>query len=209
MLVPALAPWVHVTLYYASFFSANAILAMHGAWVSSVKNKTIIVDVEAGTPQNQRLKVTCGKSATSPNGANGSHRIFWDHYYSATPSLAAWVPRKLAAAFQPVNGTYHWQIDARNDVNYDMYHAWESSTLVGTVFRPTKLRSLSGPLALQLDACELLCRTANHFARTYKLDVGALTGSGFEGDRSAIMRRLTKQRPPNLLNQAMFDELVA
>src|SRR5262245_56287838 len=30
MLVPASAPWAHVTLYYASFFSANAILGMFG-----------------------------------------------------------------------------------------------------------------------------------------------------------------------------------
>lgn len=209
MMVPALAPWVHVTLYYASFFSANAVLAMHGAWVSNVRNRTIMVDVEAGTPTAQRLKITCGKAATSPNGANGSHRIFWDHYYAATPVLAAWVPKKLASAFQPVNGTYHWQTDARNDVNYDMHHAWESSKLLGTTFKPAKLKSVSGPLALQLEACELMCSAAVHFAKKYKLDSGALVGGGSVGDRSAITRRLTKQRPPNLLDQAIFDELVA
>lgn len=209
MLVPALAPWAHVSLYYASYFSANAILAMHGAWVSSVRSRTIIVDVEAGAPGSQCLRVTSGSGAMSPNGARGSHRIFWDHYYGSASVLTAWVPPKMASAFQPVNGTYHWQTDARNEANYDMHQAWESSKLMATAFNPARLKSLSGPMAVQMEACEVLCRTAIHFAKAYKLDVGGLAGGGFDGDRSAITRRLTKQRPPSLLNQSKFDELVA
>jgi hypothetical protein len=209
MLVPVSAPWAHVTLYYASFFSANAILAMHGGWVSSVKNKTTLVDVERGTPTSQRLKIHRGKSATSPNGASGSHRIFWDHYYGATPNLTAWVPTNLTGAFQPVNGTYSWQTDARNEINYDMHCAWESSKQLRATFRTTKLKSVSGPLALQLEACELLTRTAKHFAARYGLEGNSLGNCGFNGDRTSIIRGLAKQRPPALLNQSFFEELIA
>src|SRR5262249_44800235 len=33
MFIPSNAPWAHVTLYYASFFGANAILGMFGGWM--------------------------------------------------------------------------------------------------------------------------------------------------------------------------------
>src|SRR5712671_5035449 len=32
MSIPSNAPWAHVTLYYSSFFAANAILGMFGVW---------------------------------------------------------------------------------------------------------------------------------------------------------------------------------
>src|SRR6266581_4007811 len=33
MFIPSNAPWAHVTLYYSSFFAANAILGMFGGWL--------------------------------------------------------------------------------------------------------------------------------------------------------------------------------
>src|SRR5437870_13269655 len=33
MFIPSNAPWAHVTLYYSSFFGANAILGMFGGWL--------------------------------------------------------------------------------------------------------------------------------------------------------------------------------
>src|SRR6266516_4758285 len=53
MFIPSNAPWAHVTLYYSSFFAANAILGMFGAW-SHLKR---LVDVESGIPHSQVLRI--------------------------------------------------------------------------------------------------------------------------------------------------------
>src|SRR5579864_6768929 len=75
MFIPSNAAWAHVTLYYSSFFGANAILGMFGAWVHYER----LVDVDLGTPTNQILRVS--KPVHSPSGYKGSHRVFWDLFY--------------------------------------------------------------------------------------------------------------------------------
>src|ERR1700735_3516046 len=54
MLIPSNAPWAQVTLYYSSFFAANAILGMFGAWIHIRR----MVDVESGTVGSQTLYLT-------------------------------------------------------------------------------------------------------------------------------------------------------
>jgi hypothetical protein len=49
MLIPSNAPWAHVTLYYSSFFAANAILGMFGVWIDLRR----VIDVEQGTPNSK------------------------------------------------------------------------------------------------------------------------------------------------------------
>src|SRR5438046_1606169 len=46
MLVPASAPWAQVTLYYSSFFAANAILGTFGGWIGHTQDGIRMVDVE-------------------------------------------------------------------------------------------------------------------------------------------------------------------
>src|ERR1700674_514085 len=53
MFIPSNAPWAHVTLYYSSFFGANAILGMFGGWLDHER----LVDVEQGVPANQILRI--------------------------------------------------------------------------------------------------------------------------------------------------------
>src|SRR5204862_8256395 len=72
MFIPSNAPWAHVTLYYSSFFAANAIVAMFGVWL----NYEMLVDVDQGIATRQILKVT--KKPKSPNKEQVSHRVFWD-----------------------------------------------------------------------------------------------------------------------------------
>jgi hypothetical protein len=209
MLVPASLPWGQVTLYYASFFSANSLLAMFGSWVGQTITGVITVDVEKGSPGQQELRIFRGAKAKSPNGARGSHRIFWDFFYDSIPSISAWVPQRLAGALNPVNGDYTWQITSRNDVNYDMFHAWQASKQFHGTFRKAKLNSLSGPMRLQLEATEHLIRLALYFARELSLSGSALVGCGITGDRANIQKGLLKQKSPALINQSAFPEFVA
>jgi len=204
MLVPASAPWAQVTLYYASFFAANAILGMFGGWIGQTPDGMRVVDVEHGIPGAQELHIH--RRLPSPNGARGSHRVFWDFFYDAAASIAAWAPRSLATALSPVNGDFAWQIAERNDVNYDMFSAWAAAKLFHGTFKSSRLTSLSGPLQLQFEASERLIRLALQFATEVGLSTTALEGCGQMGTVAQVRRRLGAQRPPQLVTQSAFQE---
>ncbi|HYK01811.1 MAG TPA: hypothetical protein VE974_08645 [Thermoanaerobaculia bacterium] len=207
MLVPVAAPWAQVTLYYSSFFAANAILGMFGGWVGQVRGSTTIVDVEQRTPGSQRLRIH--RRQRSPNRAAGSHRAFWDFFYDATPGIVAWAPPTLASALDPVNGDVSWQIGERNNVNYDMHYAWEAATHFHRTFKSSKLESITGPAALQLEATQQMLRLATHFACDVDVSCGSLRGCGVSGDRAHIQRILVRQRPPNLTAQSELASILS
>lgn len=136
MFIPSNAPWAHVTLYYSSFFAANAILGMFGAWVHFDR----LVDVDSGTANSQVLRIT--KRVQSPSGYRGSHRVFWDLFYEGCNTISPWVPNELQSITAPVNNDRIWQITARNEVNYDMFNAFDGATILENSFNPKRLRSL-------------------------------------------------------------------
>jgi len=206
MLVPISAPWAQVTLYYASFFAANAILGIFGGWIGHTQTGDRVVDVERGIAGSQELRIH--RRPSSPNGAAGSHRRFWDFFYDATATIAAWAPPKLASALGPVNGDFAWQIAERNAVNYDMFHAWSASARFYSTFKPAKLKTLTGPLQLQLDATESLIRLALHFAKDVSLSTMSLAGCGHTGTRLQVQRKLTGQAPPRLVTQSGLSGLL-
>jgi hypothetical protein len=204
MLVPASAPWAQVTLYYASFFAANAILGMFGGWIGHTADGLRVIDVEHGAPGAQELRIH--RRLPSPSGAVGSHRVFWDFFYDAAATISAWAPASLAVALNPVNGDFAWQIAERNDVNYDMFSAWTSAKLFHGTFRPSRLTSLRGPLQLQFEASERLIKLALRFAADLGLATTALEGCGQSGTVSQVRKRLGAQRPPQLVMQSAFQE---
>ncbi len=87
MLVPISAPWAQVTLYYSSFYAANAVLGMFGGWIGHSKTGIRVVDVERGVAGSQELRIH--RKFRSPSGATGAHRVFWDVFYDATASISA------------------------------------------------------------------------------------------------------------------------
>ncbi len=206
MLVPVSAPWAHVTLYYASFFAANAILGIFGCWLGQTRNGLRLVDVRHGVPGNQELRIH--RRPSSPSGASGSHRAFWDFFYDGVASIVAWAPGELAPSLNPVNNDFGWQIAERNGINYDMFHAWSASTLFYNTFKPAKLKTLSGPLKLQLDSTERILKLALHFAKAVSLSANALEGCGAEGTRLQIQNRLASQASPRLVTQSGFAKLL-
>jgi hypothetical protein len=207
MLVPVSAPWVQVTLYYSSFFAANAILGMLGGWVGQTKTgKRLLVDVERGVPGSQELKIH--RKFQSPSGANGSHRVFWDLFYDATASISAWAPPALISALDPVNNDFAWQIGERNDVNYDMFHAWQASSLFFGTFDSANLASLSGPPALQLDKTDLMIKLALFFADAVALPGHSLDGCGVAGTRRDRQKLLVNEVPPHLVAQSQLPTIL-
>lgn len=206
MLVPVSVPWAHVTLYYSSFFAANAILGMFGGCISQTKSGNRVVDVERGVPGSQALRVH--RRLASPAGAVGSHKTFWDFFYDAAASISAWAPPALEPALKPVNGVFSWQIDERNSVNYDMFQAWDASTLLSGTFNAARLNTLSGPLQLQLETTERIVHLGLSFANTLSLPNTALGGCGHAGTRHQIQRRLVTQRAPSMVTQSELSVLL-
>lgn len=206
MLVPISAPWAQVSLYYGSFFAANAILGMFGGWVGQTHTGVRVVDVDRGAPGVQALKVH--RKVSSPRSAKGSHRIFWDIFYDATASIVAWAPPSLVGALSPINGDYAWQTAARNNVNYDTYHAWDASVSMYASLKPSKLKTLSGPISLQLDTTKLMIHLGLHFASELSLARGAIEGCGASGTRAQMQKRLVKQAAPNVMAQSALTEFL-
>lgn len=201
MFIPSNAPWAHVTLYYSSFFAANAILGMFGAWIHFDR----LVDVDHGTANNQVLRIT--KRVQSPSGYNGNHRLFWDLFYEGCNTISPWVPNDLQSATAPVNNNRVWQITARNEVNYDMFRAFDGAMFLGSSFNPKKLRSLRGPLGQQLDVTEGMLKLALYFANRFGVRSFAYEGLG-TGTRAKVLRALVTRVPPGLATQSVLQDLL-
>jgi hypothetical protein len=201
MLIPSNAPWAHVTLYYSSFFAANAILGMFGAWVHYER----LVDVDLGTANNQILRIA--RRVHSPSGYKGSHRVFWDLFYEGCNTISPWVPTELQSTTAPVNNDRVWQITARNEVNYDMLSAFDGAIFLGSSFKPKKLRSFSGPLGQQLEVTEGMLKLALHFANLFGVSSFAYEGLG-TGTRAKILRALVTRVPPSLATQSVLQDLL-
>lgn len=201
MLVPAAVPWAHVTLYYSSFFAANAVLGMFGGWIGVGR----VVEVGEGRPGGQAVRIH--RRMRSPRVAGGSHQRFWDFFYDSVAGLTAWTPREFGDALSPSTGNYDWQIVGRNAVNYDMTRAWMSSVDFGGKFDGKHLGTVKGPIALQLEAAEQVIGLAQYFA-----DELAVFSFGFganeNGTRRQIQRRLATRRPPGVVGQSGFAEMI-
>jgi hypothetical protein len=195
MFIPSNAPWAHVTLYYSSFFGANAVLGMFGGWVHIER----IVDVESGTPTMQVFRIH--RRFSSPSGLNGSHQIFWDFFYEACNTIRPWVPPSLEQITHPVNNNRTWQIKARNAINYDMHAALSSSNIFQSTFNPQRR-----PLRQQLDLTEGMLKLAVHFANRLGVHSFAFEGTG-TGQRPKILKSLVTKVPPRLMNQSIIQEL--
>jgi hypothetical protein len=202
MFIPSNAPWAHVTLYYSSFFGANAILGMFGGWLDHQR----MVEVDQGTPGTQTFRIS--KRLKSPSGYRGSHKIFWDNFYEGCSStIAPWVPTELEPAVLPVNGDRTWLTTARNQVNYDMHGAVTGVKLFDSNFNPRRLRTLSGALGQQFEVTECMLKLAIYFATHLKVYSFAYEGLG-TGARAKLFRELVSKAAPGLVNQSIMRELI-
>ena len=202
MFIACNAPWAHVTLYYASFFGANAILGMFGGWLDHER----MVEVRDGTPTSQALKVH--RRLHSPSGFKGSHKIFWDNFYDGcNNTISAWAPNHLTPAVTPVNGDRAWQTTTRNELNYDMHGAYAGALNFGNGFNPRKLKALSGDLGQQLVVTECMLKLAIYFAKFIKVSSFAYEGMG-NGTRGEVFEGLVSKPVPRVVDHSEFKRMM-
>lgn len=165
------SPWTFVGLYYACFFSARAILALHGGWFV---RPALWLEVSNGSPGQIELSVR-RRSHVACQGFSGSHRCFWMVFYQAVQGIVNHVPPNYAHALQPILNSPTWLINTRNDLNYRSTNAFKHQLEFATKFNPAGLPScLPGAHIVVDNAASALQGLASHLRLTYALssDVG-------------------------------------
>lgn len=201
LMIGSASPWTHVTLYYGSFYAARALLAMFGA---AVFGKSV-VDVSIGTPGRQQLSLrrigpNPGQESTT---YSGSHQRFWDFFYNAVSSLRPFVAPEFAAALAPVSGDPVWQIDKRNEINYDSAVGLVLARDFARSFSKTAFpTSLPGALGTQFRVFESLLVLTYSYATSFGLQTDALNGLGVLGSlRDKVRTLVYNEKSPALIRQ--------
>ena len=188
-MMPSASGWAHVTMYYGAFYAASALLGMFGAWKLPKRN---VIDVVLAQPGAQEFQIRA-----EPTTYNGSHRMFWDFFYSNVTSLVAWVDTALVPAISPVMGSRVWLTDTRNTVNYDSHASCDLIATFGGGFRRSSFpTSLPGVINTQFSVLEGILKIAADFAKEFGLTTDALNAMSASGDRRSRIRELVLDANP-------------
>ena len=195
-LSPGFASWAHVTSYYAAYYSARAILGMFGIYIDA---PNIIVDVSVGNIGSQELRVTTNKNTIELmlGGIRGPHKQFWSAYYQVGTLLHSYVTDPvLRVAISPVSASNTWQIDNRNDVNYDMIKSVDLICQFENTFKRTSFpNGLPGILNTQFKITEATLLLAFKYAKEFALNTDALDSlPGSKSLRAKVNRYIIKSR---------------
>lgn len=166
--------WSHVTLYYAAFFAARGLLAMHGGWLI---DRDLWIEVTNQTTGSIQLTInrTRHPQLTS-NSANSTHKSFWRVFYWAVRSLHTHAPNNLAFALSPIQSRDTWLIDSRNELNY---HSTKALDSINEFINNYNALNLPGSLPRHLrvidNAANALLELAATWRATYNLAADVLS----------------------------------
>lgn len=201
LMIPSSSPWAHVTLYYGSWYASRALLGMLGCAVFG----KVVVDVNKGSPGQQELRLRgIGSKPGQYNSTfRGSHRIFWDIFYTAIQNLTPMVEPRFAAVLSPISGDPTWQIQHRNEVNYDSLTGFRLAEDFGrSFFKQGFPGCLPGVLNTQFGVLETLLELAYSYAYQFGLSTGALNGLGHPASlRDKVRRLIYTDKPPGLVQK--------
>jgi len=207
-LIASASPWAQVTMYYGCWHSARAILGMFGCAVFD----RFVVDVKRSHPTAQELSVRrIGTGAgEEPTTYSGPHRRFWDIFYRAVNILRPLAGPALSFALLPVAGDPAWQIDRRNEINYDTHKALDTAVSFDRAFSAAGFpSSLPGSLGTQYGLFESLLEITFTFAAQLSLRTDGLALLSPSTTRSELISKLVySPRPPSLISKTKKRILV-
>ncbi len=208
-LMPSASHWAHVTMYYASWYAAHAILAMFG--VSVFQHH--VVDVRTGSPGSQELIVRgIGPGPGRHNTTyRGSHERFWDFFYRAASNLQPLLDPRFSPFLSPVSNDPSWLTAKRNEINYVSHTALATAAIFQQTFSAKSFpASLAGPIATQYLVLEGLIEIAFFYARYISLRTDAISSLTPAGPRSRKISKLVfAQRPPAIVSKTKKRLLLA
>jgi hypothetical protein len=178
LLVAGHANWAHVTSYYSAFYSARALLGIFGVYLDA---PYVLIDVEIGETGVQKMRIRKNNIAKDyltslTGGSRGSHNIFWETFYRVISPLHAYITDPvLRMALSPISGRNTWQIETRNDINYDVLKA---VNLISDFDRGFKRKSfpltIPGVLNTQFKLTETILLLTIKYAKDFNLNSDAL-----------------------------------
>ncbi len=214
LMMTSSASWAFVTLYYSSFHAASAIMGLFGG-VSKVPE--YIVDVVRGNSGRQELRIIRNlgnnqRILRNFSAYNGPHRVFWDIFYPSSAGLTAWIPdQSLHIALTPVSNDRLWQINNRNDLNYNSLDSLEVCKSFENNFNSTNFpSSLPGVLSTQFSITEAMILTAVFFSKEFNLGTDSLKNLNPAGARETKLRNLIRDGVlPDLAQKSKIAEMIS
>jgi hypothetical protein len=201
LMTASAAGWAHVTLYYGTFFSAQALLGLFGGFIDAGRWR---VEVQASSPGSQKLAILKSDNRADWGTYRGSHQRFWDYFYKAVGPLQPLVDPKLVFALSPVSAKPDWLITERNSVNYNAATALALASSFQTSFRATRVRAtLPGTMNTQFIVLEALLRVTFGLGRDLRLATDALDNLQPVAERAAKLKRLIYDVRPLKLHRVI------
>lgn len=195
LMILSSSPWAHVTLYYGSWYASHALLGLFGC---TIFRNRLVVDVDRGSPGHQALRLR--RETTT---YNGSHQIFWDLFYRTVQSLKPMLLAHQAIVLSPIGGDPVWQIDKRNDVNYDSFLSLRLAKDFDRVFSKDHFPTcLPGVLNSQFRILETLLEIVYTYVHDFGLSTDSLDGLTTSTSLCYKVKQLIyNKKPPGLVQK--------
>lgn len=201
LMLSSAAPWAHVTIYYGSWYASRGLLGMFGCTIFN----EVVVDVNRGSPGQQelRLRVIGNRQGQQSSTYHGSHRRYWDFFYTAVTPLRPMVQPNIAPALYPVSNNPVWLIQQRNTINYDSWEGLQLSRGFQKTFSNNSFPgSLPGPLLPQFKVLESLLELSFVYASQFGLHTDAFVNLGVSGNlRAKVSELIYNEKAPGLVRK--------
>jgi len=165
----------------------------------------VVVDVKKGSPGQQelRLRGIGDKAGQQHTTFKGSHRAFWDIFYTAVQNLTPMVDPRFAAVLSPISKDPVWQIRHRNEVNYNSHIGFRLAEDFDRSFSKQRFPGcLPGVLNTQFGILETLLELVYSYAHQFSLKTDALNGLGSPAClRDKVRHLVYADRPPGLVRK--------
>lgn len=201
LMIASASPWAQVTLYYGSWHVAHALLGLFGCTIIN----NYVIDVERGLPGSQTLRIRKigAKLGQANTTHSGSHQKFWDLFYQAFQTTKAVFPSDFQLALSPISGDRLWQIDRRNDINYDSFSSIQLAQDFERGFTCNSFPScLPGVMNTQYKVFELLLEMSFHYAQDFGITTDALDRLRTPSPlRKKVGELIYNEKPSGLVNK--------
>jgi hypothetical protein len=207
LMIASASPWAHVTLYYGSWHVAHALLGLFGCTIIN----NYVIDVETGLPGKQTLRIRrIGSKLGQVNTTSlGSHQRFWDLFYQAFQTTKPMFPSSFQLALTPISKDPLWQIDRRNDINYNSFSSIQLAQDFERGFACSSFPGcLPGVMNTQYKIFELLLEMSFYYAKDFGIATDTLNRLRTPSSLQNKVRELIyNEKPSGLVSKTIKPKL--
>lgn len=201
LMISSSSSWGYVTIYYACFFCARALLGLFGCYIFD----RYVIDVKNGNIGQQvlRVKKIGNKANEEFTTYNGSHQKFWDLFYNAFNPFRPMVTPEQRISLSPINNDPAWLINQRNEVNYDTWYALSlSKDFLNSFNKQNFPNSLPGVLRTGYGVLESLIDLTSTYEKQFKINSQAIYSlKNIKNFKKNIKELIYKPKAPALVRK--------